>query len=238
MDFKEKLGTTTSRLKRKMRVIRLSSSIGVLTGIGLAVLPPSSLGVGPQIGFAQTQDSNKGAADAAKTPVTKFTILVAGKPITVPAGTPVNLQIEQKIKGIKARVGDELSFTVREDVSVGDAVVFKKGASAKGVVSFAQDAKTWNKGSKLGVDVLWTTAVDGQQIPTLTRFEERPRNESLNRIMSFGLLSPFSKGKNTNIKKGAKYDAFVGEQMIMSSAPDAKQITADKKTKEVKNLKK
>lgn len=216
----------TLRPAKRSTNIRLTGALLGAMLLGVAASPPAPM-LGPATAYAQ--ETAKAPTDA----TSELAVWLDGKRIVIPVGTSIPLQIEQKISGKKARVGDPLDFTVTQDVKIGDTVVFQKGAAAKGAISLAKDAENWNKGSKLTLDVFWTTAADGRQIPTLTRFIERPRNESLNRIMTFGLLSPFQKGKNTNIKKGAKYEALVGSELtIPAQMEKEKQIDKQTDTKD------
>ena len=206
-----------------MNKLSSNKTLPLLAVFAATSLPALAQKAAPQPAASESVPATSATATAPTGAATEFAVWLDGKRIVIPTGTAIKLQTEQKTFGKHARVDDALDFSVVEDVLIDGIVVFKKGAPAKGVISFAKGAKNWNKGGKLELDVLWTTAADGRQIPTLTRFKESARNDSLNQIMNFGLLSPFSKGKSVNIKKGAKYDVVVGDQMaVPQDAPTEK----------------
>ena len=102
-------------------------------------------------------------------------VFINGKRIAISAGTPIKLQTTEKIYAKKLAVNTPVEFTVAEDVKIGDTSVFEKDAPAKGVVTYAKGAQNWNKSSKWEFNVLWGTAADGRQIPTMTHFKETAR---------------------------------------------------------------
>jgi len=55
--------------------------------------------------------------------------------LLIPAGTPVNLRLEQTISSSHAQKGDRVEFQVRDDVTLGGFTIIRAGAHASGTIA-------------------------------------------------------------------------------------------------------
>jgi hypothetical protein len=63
--------------------------------------------------------------------------------VTVPQGTKVKVSLTEKLSSEKAKIGDEIRFTVAEDVVVKDHIIVAKGATAYGEVAGLVKRGVW-----------------------------------------------------------------------------------------------
>src|SRR4051812_19897055 len=91
-----------------------------------------------------------------------FALLAQTYAQTLPEGTPVPLRLEETISSGSAEKGQSVEFTVAEDVLSGDAVIFKQGARALGVVIEAEGKKRMGRAGKLDFTVEKVRAADGK----------------------------------------------------------------------------
>jgi hypothetical protein len=76
----------------------------------------------------------------------------------VDAGTPLNVAVETQLSSESANVGDTWTGTLKENVIVGDRVVFPAGSVVTGVVTEVQPAGGKGKLARLGFAVSSITA--------------------------------------------------------------------------------
>ncbi len=91
----------------------------------------------------------------------------AATPITLRAGTPVSLTLNQTVSSQDVQVGNVVEFMVRSNVTVNGQVVIAAGSIAEGIVKHVEnpchkgcDAKC----AKLEIVVETVQAVDGQRV--------------------------------------------------------------------------
>ena len=85
---------------------------------------------------------------------------------TVPAGTTIQLRLNQTLTGSNAIVGGFVDLTVVSDVFSPDgALVIKSGAAAEGQVTTATKNGMLGQAGSVGITVTSVTAVDGTRIP-------------------------------------------------------------------------
>lgn len=100
----------------------------------------------------------------------------AQTPQAIQAGTIVVVKTTTAVSP-DARVGDPVTLTVVNDVTIGDRVVFKAGAPARGEVTAAQKEGVVGKKGIVGIRLQSVTAVDGTVVPvTATRTVEGKDN--------------------------------------------------------------
>ena len=91
-----------------------------------------------------------------------FAPLFAG---TVPAGTAVQLRLNQTLSSKTAKVGSFVSLNVVNPVVINGETLIKAGAQAEGQVSNAKKASIIGAPGSIGITVTSVTAVDGTKIP-------------------------------------------------------------------------
>lgn len=77
--------------------------------------------------------------------------------------TAVKMKITKAISSADARVDDEVSFEVSEDVIVDDLLIVPKGALAVGVVNEAEPKKALGRGGKLSILIRSVRLADNEQ---------------------------------------------------------------------------
>ena len=82
----------------------------------------------------------------------------------VDAGTPLNVAVETQLSSASANVGDTWTGTLKENVIVGDRVVFPAGSVVTGMVTEVQPAGGKGKLARLGFAVSSITA-NGHKVP-------------------------------------------------------------------------
>ena len=83
--------------------------------------------------------------------------------VRVDAGTPLNISVDTKLSSETANVGDTWQGQLKENVIVGDRVVFPAGSMVTGVVTEALPAEKGNH-ARLGIGVT-AINVNGNSIP-------------------------------------------------------------------------
>ena len=84
---------------------------------------------------------------------------------TVPAGTSIQLRLNQTLSGATAQTGSFVALSVVSDVVVNGVTLVKAGAQAEGQVSSAKKAGMIGQPGSVGITVTTVTAVNGTKIP-------------------------------------------------------------------------
>jgi hypothetical protein len=78
--------------------------------------------------------------------------------VKVDAGTPLKISVDTQVSSETANVGDSWTGTLKENVIVGDRVVFPAGSVVRGVVSESVPAGGKDSRARLGLSVTGITA--------------------------------------------------------------------------------
>lgn len=89
------------------------------------------------------------------------------KTVELPAGTVFKISLNDDVSSKTSQVGDPVTFTVQEDVSVGDVLVLPKGAQGSGVVTKVSRPKSFGRSGTLDVSFDQVFSVDDEVIPTV-----------------------------------------------------------------------
>jgi len=92
--------------------------------------------------------------------------------VTVPAGTWINLRVDQALSSDHNQPGDAWTATLTQPVIVNGRVVAQRGQTVGGVVAEAQKAGRAKGTSRLGLDLNELTLADGRQMPVRSRLME------------------------------------------------------------------
>ncbi|MEM9991001.1 MAG: hypothetical protein AAF738_04500 [Bacteroidota bacterium] len=88
--------------------------------------------------------------------------------ITLRAGTPISLSLNQEVHADEVEIGNSIEFLVRSNVTVNGQVIIAAGSIAEGmikdVVKTCDTCKRKAACSKLVISVETAQAVDGQQV--------------------------------------------------------------------------
>jgi len=125
--------------------------------------------------------------------------------ITIKAGTPVPVKLEQELSSETATAGQIVKFSVTRDVTVNDFVVIKAGTEVVGEIAHAQKTGTFGKEGRLSLVVRHATAVDNTMVPLRATLSQEGEEKL---AVSF-LFCPFIKGTSSIIPVGTEAKAFV-----------------------------
>ena len=105
---------------------------------------------------AETHAATKPASTGSKSkpkPMGGTTAPAQDVGVTVAAGTALNISVDTQVSSETANVGDTWSGTIKENVIVGDKVVFPAGSVVSGVITESVPAGGKDVRAKLGFDV-------------------------------------------------------------------------------------
>ena len=83
----------------------------------------------------------------------------------LPAGTAIQLRLNQTLSGATAQTGSFVALSVVSDVVINGVTLVKAGAQAEGQVSSAKKAGMIGQPGSVGITVTTVTAVNGTKIP-------------------------------------------------------------------------
>lgn len=89
------------------------------------------------------------------------------KKVLLPAKTVFKIAINEDVSSKVNQVGDEVTFTVREDVKVGDNLVLPKGSQGSGVITKVSQPKSFGRSGKLDISFDQVFSLDDEPIPTV-----------------------------------------------------------------------
>lgn len=86
-------------------------------------------------------------------------------PLTIPAGTPIEVEAAYTVSSVDVKPGELLSFRVLIPVSIGGVVVIEKGALVTARVTRAKRGGHWGKAGRLAWSMQDVIAIDNTRIP-------------------------------------------------------------------------
>lgn len=89
------------------------------------------------------------------------------KEVLLPEKTVFKIAINDKVSSKTNMVGDEVTFTVREDVKVGNNLVLPKGLQGSGVITKVSQPKSFGRSGKLDISFDQVFSLDDEPIPTV-----------------------------------------------------------------------
>ena len=89
------------------------------------------------------------------------------KEVVLPEKTVFKIAINDKVSSKTNMVGDEVTFTVREDVKVGNNLVLPKGSQGSGVITKVSQPKSFGRSGKLDISFDQVFSLDDEPIPTV-----------------------------------------------------------------------
>ncbi len=107
-------------------------------------------------------DANSSSPDASKSAKKESPGLFESKPLVVPAGTPIEVVLDETIGSKTSSSGQTFSATVQDPVEVEGKVVIPKSARASGLVREAKAAGRFKGGAVLSL-TLTSVTIDGKE---------------------------------------------------------------------------
>lgn len=89
------------------------------------------------------------------------------KTVELPANTVFKISLNDDVSSKTNQVGDPVTFTVQEDVSVDNVLVLPKGAQGSGVVTKVSRPKSFGRSGALDISFDQVFSVDDEVIPTV-----------------------------------------------------------------------
>ena len=89
------------------------------------------------------------------------------KEVLLPEKTVFKIAINDKVSSKTNMVGDEVTFTVSEDVKVGNNLVLPKGSQGSGVITKVSQPKSFGRSGKLDISFDQVFSLDDEPIPTV-----------------------------------------------------------------------
>lgn len=89
------------------------------------------------------------------------------KSVELPADTVFKISLNDDVSSKTNEVGDPVTFTVEEDVLVGDVLVLPRGAQGSGVVTKVTRPKSFGRSGALDISFDQVFSVDDDAIPTV-----------------------------------------------------------------------
>ncbi len=125
------------------------------------------------------------------------------KPLILLDSTAIRMKLGKTISSADAKVGDEVSLEVSEDVIIDGFLVIPIGANAMGVVNEAEPKKALGRGGKLGVLVRSVRLANNDQAVLRSGGEGRGSSSTA------GVVIPVMHGKDITFPKGMEITAYV-----------------------------
>ncbi len=154
--------------------------------------------------------------------------------ITIPDGTPLDIEAPYTINSMEFKANDKISFRVVNPVKINGVTLIEQGATATARIDRAKRGGHFGKAGLFVFTMQSVTAVDGSQIPLRT-VQVRLRGDSkgakvatamiitgalMPLIAPVALLHGFKRGKDAFIPAGKRYSVFVDNSpAIQSSVP-------------------
>lgn len=147
--------------------------------------------------------------------------------MTIPDGTPLEVESRFTVSSGEVEEGSALSFTVVHPVKINGVTVIDAGARATGRVSKAKKGGSWGRAGTLAWQMKDVTAVDGSRIPL--EFAKRTKGDSkggtvATAVIVTGVLfwpaAPFwgfKKGKDAKVPAGSRFEVAVHGNAVVKA---------------------
>ncbi len=139
--------------------------------------------------------------------------------ITVPEGTPLEVESTFNVSSGEVEEGSAVSFTVVHPVKINGLTVIAAGARATARVTKAKKGGSWGRAGTLAWEMRDVVAVDGSRVPL--EFAKRTKGDSkggtvATAVIVTGVLfwpaAPFwgfKKGKDAKVPAGSRFEVAV-----------------------------
>ena len=107
--------------------------------------------------------------------------------LTIPDGTPIQLQLAESVSSAHARVGDLLDFVVVRDVSVEGFTVIPAGTVASGSVTGVKGKRFLGMGGKVALKLDSVELANGDRVGLRARMEVKGRSRT--KLMAAAMIA-------------------------------------------------
>ena len=167
--------------------------------------------IGRRNGSSSVGDESQGAAATDALPVSTE--------ITIPEGTPLEVESTFTVSSGEVQEGSAVSFTVVHPVKINGVTVIGAGARATARVTKAKKGGSWGRAGTLAWEMRDVVAVDGSKVPL--EFANRTKGDSKGGTVTTGIIvtgvlfwpaAPFwgfKKGKDAKVPAGSRFEVAV-----------------------------
>jgi PEGA domain len=160
--------------------------------------------------------------------VPSVTASVPPAPNVLQTGTAVKVRLSENLTSATAKVGQQVSFEVLDEVDLMGVAVIAKGAQALATVTTAETKKSMGRGGKLDVNIDSVRLVDGENA-ALSATQNAKGGGHVG-AMTAGMVGTalvffpaaplllFIHGKDITIPKGTEVTAFIAGDMKLDMA--------------------
>jgi hypothetical protein len=139
--------------------------------------------------------------------------------ITIPEGTPLEVESTFNVSSGEVEEGSAVSFTVVHPVKISGVTVIAAGARATARVTKAKKGGSWGRAGTLAWEMRDVVAVDGSKVPL--EFAKRTKGDSKGGTVTTGVIvtgvlfwpaAPFwgfKKGKDAKVPAGSRFEVAV-----------------------------
>lgn len=155
-------------------------------------------------------------------------------PITIPDGTPLEVEATYTVSSAEVEEGSAVSFTVVHPVIINGTTVIARGARATARVTKAKKGGSWGRAGTLAWMMQDVIAIDGSKVPL--EFSKSTRGDSKGGTVATGIIvtgvlfwpaAPFwgfKKGKDAKVPAGRRFDVTVhGSTNVQARVAAAQQ---------------
>ena len=156
--------------------------------------------------------------------------------ITVPEGTPLEVESTFNVSSGEVEEGSAVSFTVVHPVKINGITVIAAGARATARVTKAKKGGSWGRAGTLAWEMRDVVAVDGSKVPL--EFAKRTKGDSkggtvATAVIVTGVLfwpaAPFwgfKKGKDAKVPAGSRFEVAVHGNAVVKVRTASQQAVA------------
>jgi hypothetical protein len=168
------------------------------------------------------------------------------RPLKIPAGTPVEIEVAYTVSSLDVRPNDLISFRMVVPVRVDGRTVIEKNALVTGRVAQAKRGGHWGKAGKLSWTMQDVVAIDLTRVPLQAQLEGPESKNKVTgtsrsgqvatEIIVFGslmwiaaplaLMSGFRRGDNAVLPEGKRFIVYVQKDTSISAPPTAPDARA------------
>jgi len=135
-------------------------------------------------------------------------------------GTDVKLKFAQDLSSKTSAENDPVNLVLDEDLKVGDVVVARAGAKARGTVTHVKKAGMMGKAGELNMRLEYVLVGDTRMKLRGTKGKEGQGKEGATVALTvlFGPIGLIKHGKNVEIKEGTPLAAYVDQDFTVPAA--------------------
>jgi hypothetical protein len=178
--------------------------------MALALVPAALAQSNPNSATPQQQGAVVQAAPSSDAP----------RDLVLHDGTPVRMRLSRTLSSEEAKTGDEIDFSVLDEVTVGGRVVIAQGTKAIGSITEAEHKRRMGRGGKLTLVLDYVRLEDGTKVALRAQRDTKGGGHvgamtagmTAAVILGFGLPAPLfllMHGKEAVIPQGTELTAYV-----------------------------